>query len=56
MSENRPLTGVPGTIQVLHVDDEPGLADLTAEYLQRENDRLTVETAPPRPDGPRNGE
>ncbi len=32
-------------IHVLHVDDEPDFADLTATYLERENDRVTVETA-----------
>jgi len=32
-------------IAVLHVDDEPGLAETTAEFLQHEDDRLTVETA-----------
>jgi PAS domain S-box-containing protein len=32
-------------IQVLHVDDEPDFADLTRAYLEREDDRFTVETA-----------
>ena len=32
-------------IEVLHIDDEPGLAETTAEFLQHEDDRLTVETA-----------
>jgi PAS domain S-box-containing protein len=32
-------------ISVLHVDDDPGLADLTAELLERADDRLDVETA-----------
>jgi len=32
-------------IQVLHVDDEPDLADLTTTFLKREDDRFTVETA-----------
>jgi PAS domain S-box-containing protein len=32
-------------IQVLHVDDEPSLTDLTATFLEREDDRFTVETA-----------
>jgi len=35
----------PGPIRVLHVDDDPDLADLTATYLEREFDDLTVETA-----------
>ncbi len=34
------------TIQVLHVDDEPNFADLTATFLERENDRFAVETTP----------
>ncbi|WP_201740296.1 hybrid sensor histidine kinase/response regulator [Salinigranum halophilum] len=34
-----------GSIRVLVVDDEPPLARLVAEYLPREDDRLTVETA-----------
>ncbi|MBP1986888.1 PAS domain S-box protein [Halolamina salifodinae] len=34
-----------GPIQVLHVADDPTLGDLTATYLERENDRITVETA-----------
>ncbi|WP_135822382.1 PAS domain S-box protein [Halostella litorea] len=33
------------TKRVLHVDDEPGLADLTATFLERERDTLSVETA-----------
>lgn len=31
-------------IRILHVDDEPGLADLTATHLEREDDRITVRT------------
>ena len=38
-------------IQVLHVDDEPEFADLTATYLERENDRLAVETTTSSADG-----
>jgi len=34
-----------GPIRVLHVDDEPEFTDLTATYLEREDDRITVETA-----------
>ena len=34
-----------GEIRVLHVDDEPGFAELTADFLKREDDRFTVETA-----------
>jgi PAS domain S-box-containing protein len=36
---------MPDGIRVLHVDDEPDLAALTATYLERADDRLTVETA-----------
>jgi len=32
-------------IRVLHVDDEPDFAALTAEFLERGDDRFTVETA-----------
>ncbi|MFD1569860.1 PAS domain S-box protein [Halorubrum laminariae] len=32
-------------IRVLHVDDEPDFADLTADFLERIDDRFTVETA-----------
>jgi len=38
-------TGSPDSIQVLHVDDEPDFADLTATFLEREDNRFTVETA-----------
>jgi PAS domain S-box-containing protein len=33
------------TIHVLHVDDEPDFAEMVATFLEREDDRLTVETA-----------
>ncbi|MDZ5810986.1 PAS domain S-box protein [Halorubrum sp. AD140] len=33
-------------IRVLHVDDDPDLAELTASFLEREDDRIAVETAP----------
>ncbi|MFC6758170.1 MULTISPECIES: response regulator [Haloarcula] len=33
-------------IRVLHVDDDPDFRELTAELLERENDRITVTTAP----------
>ena len=36
---------MPDLIRVLHVDDDPEFADLTARYLQRESERLTVDTA-----------
>ncbi|WP_136686593.1 PAS domain-containing protein [Halorhabdus amylolytica] len=35
----------PETIRVLHVDDEPDFTDLAATFLEREDDRFTVETA-----------
>ena len=33
------------SMRVLHVDDEPGFADMTASFLEREDDRLDVQTA-----------
>ncbi|PAU82581.1 HTR-like protein [Halorubrum salipaludis] len=35
----------PDAIRVLHVDDDPQLAELAATYLEREDDRIDVETA-----------
>lgn len=32
-------------IHVLHVDDEPRFTELTGTFLQRENDKFTVETS-----------
>ena len=32
-------------IRVLHVDDEPGVAELAAEFLERQDDRFSMETA-----------
>ena len=40
-----------GRIRVLHVDDDPELAELTATYLTRENDRLRVDTETSAADG-----
>jgi len=34
-----------GPIRVLHVDDDPNFADVTATYLEREQPRIAVETA-----------
>ncbi|WP_336338176.1 PAS domain S-box protein [Haloarcula brevis] len=34
-----------GRVRVLHIDDEPGLAELTAEYLERAMDCASVDTA-----------
>lgn len=42
MSKHGPC--MSANITVLHVDDEPGLAELTATYLERHDDRLSVET------------
>ncbi|MFB6201741.1 MAG: response regulator, partial [Halorhabdus sp.] len=38
-------------IRVLHVDDEPDFADLTGTFLEREDDRFTIETATSADDG-----
>ena len=40
-------TRTPSTdaIRVLHVDDEPGFGEMVAAFLEREDDRLAVETA-----------
>jgi len=35
---------MPESILVLHVDDDPGFADLTATYLEREDQEFVVET------------
>ena len=32
-------------VRVLHVDDDPDFSELTAEFLKREDDRFTVQTA-----------
>jgi len=40
-----------GPIRVLHVDDDLEFADLTADVLEREDDRLAVTTAPSAADG-----
>jgi len=39
------MAGTIDTISVLHVDDEPDFADLTATFLEREDDLFEVETA-----------
>lgn len=39
------------TIQVLHVDDEPDLAEVVATFLEREDDRMQVRTATSPEDG-----
>ncbi|WP_281194292.1 PAS domain S-box protein [Halorubrum sp. F4] len=39
------MSTLSDTIRVLHVDDEPEFAEMTTTLLERENERLTVETA-----------
>jgi PAS domain S-box-containing protein len=39
------------SITLLHVDDDPEFADLTTEFLEREDDRFTIETAATASDG-----
>lgn len=34
----------PDSINVLHVDDEPGFAEMSASFLEREDDRFSVKT------------
>lgn len=39
------MSTIPDSVRVLHVDDEPDLADLVATFVEREDDRISVETA-----------
>lgn len=39
------MSSLPPTVRVLHVDDEPDLADVAATYVKQEDNRFTVETA-----------
>jgi len=39
------MSASQNAIRVLHVDDDPDLTDLTATYLEREDERLVIETA-----------
>jgi len=39
------MTDSSGAVRVLHVDDEPDFADLTRTFLEREDDRIHVDTA-----------
>ncbi len=39
------MNGRTEAIRVLHVDDDPGLADVAATFLEREDDRITVQSA-----------
>ncbi|MXR50251.1 PAS domain-containing protein [Halovenus sp. WSH3] len=36
---------ISSAVRILHVDDDPGFADLTAEMLERENEAFSVDTA-----------
>ncbi|SMO55381.1 hybrid sensor histidine kinase/response regulator [Halorubrum cibi] len=38
------MSGTLETIRVLHVDDDPGLAEMVATFLEREDDRIEVRT------------
>jgi len=44
MSKAKALTETVEMVEVLHVDDEPDFADLTATFLEREDEQFTVET------------
>lgn len=39
------MSGTGDTIHVLHVDDDPGLTDMVAAFLEREDERIAVQTA-----------
>jgi PAS domain S-box-containing protein len=39
------MSQVVAPIRVLHVDDDPDLSDLVADFLEREDERFSVETA-----------
>jgi chemotaxis response regulator CheB len=39
------MTETTAVIRVLHVDDAPAFGELTATFLEREDDRFVVETA-----------
>ncbi len=45
------MTTPAGTIRVLHVDDAPDFTELAATFLEREDERLQVRTAPSAADG-----
>lgn len=38
------MSATSGNIHVLHVDDEPDFADMAAEFIRRQSERLDVET------------
>jgi len=39
------------SVRILHVDDDPDFLDITAEFLQRENEQFTVDVATSAADG-----
>lgn len=39
------MSSVPGSLDILHVDDEPGFAEMVAQFLKREDERFAVTTA-----------
>ncbi|KAA9397362.1 PAS domain S-box protein [Haloarcula sp. CBA1130] len=39
------MTDTDETMRILHVDDEPGFADMATSFLEREDGRLEVQTA-----------
>lgn len=45
------MSETTGLIRVLHVDDDPRLCEVTKQFLERENERLSVETATSVSDG-----
>lgn len=45
------MRSLPSTVRVLHVDDEPDVADVAATFVEQEDDRFDVETAPSASDG-----
>ncbi|WP_324661646.1 hybrid sensor histidine kinase/response regulator [Haloarcula sediminis] len=42
---------MPDPVHVLHVDDDPAFADMTTTFLEREDDRISVQTATSADDG-----
>ncbi len=45
MSSTPALNPDPATIHVLYVDDEPDFADMAATFLEREDNRFSIDTA-----------
>jgi len=45
------MGGTPEPIRVLHVDDEPDVSELTAEFIERDDERFRVDTATSASDG-----